>query len=1073
MTSSSIIDNIGQNTLHLRLKEISDGGIEICIATAFFSLDALYLIGDVLDSVTKVRILFGDDADARQRGLLLQKLRLQSDVDLLEERNSSPNLSALKKVEALFVAGKIEARCYTSKKFHAKAYLVKRPAYPKEAGILGSGNFTRAGLTQNIELNVALTIEQAAQLDAWFEARWSEAVLDDVTGDVLQEIRRQIDLYDPYVLYLKALTLWGNLQQDNTALVGSKLAETLDTHQLLGYRQALRILEYQHGVMVCDGVGLGKSFIALALIEKFCREGKNVLLIAPKSILVSSWLGYLKQYLSTYRAPFGSIFEIPMTGLGFHPDEESNVAKTREKTEELQRLTERADVIVVDESHNFRTPSVSRYKNLLNIALPQKGRRKKVILLTATPINTAYSDMSAQLSLIAPGDGTLIGGYRIEQVRSFARQLDKEEMLARLQMSLSLFETPNDSLNRVLESVLIQRSRKTCRELSRASGKELHFPKRRDPECLEYVFDGVSKPYSELVALADKIFRPGIAFNRELKELLDKFGVSEKTIDLKNLTGLKMQAEGIKLAAFLTEQYRKNPEPGKKVYQDEVRLAALVYANTLKQLESSPVAFQGIIQSLGLGLIARLRHVLGTQADSLIAPHRDWVQTSLFAQKQEALEDISEISTTEEIIESDTMEETVDAGESLDVSGEEADDWLIQAIRERGLGKKLAGFTEELFDVPRWTADIEGDLRLLKEIHKATLAVREVVDPKLKRVEVQLKKEIGLGGRVLVFTQSQRTATYLERELKARFPQIGIARIDSHVENTRQAILHAFCPGYNAAPDKHPPSVPKKVDILISTDVLAEGVNLQEATAILNYDIHWNPVRLIQRIGRVDRRLDPVVTPSSHEFSIYNVLPTKEIEAIIGLVGTVENRTLKISNTLGLDVSFFKSTDPAGNLKEFNSDYEGEMTKADSALTRFVNLAVKPPDAKTQFLLDQLPLGAFGVWKDAPSEGVFTLFTLEAKKTITEADREKFAPFLGYSTLCFLKSDGGRSFDAGEILEMLAGTTPGEHSANPSDEAFLSEQLKKTRNLVRDRFREVGLPQTIAPRLVCWMELKK
>lgn len=1067
MSTSSIIDNHELNTLLAKLKEIGTGGKELCIATAFFSLDALFLIADALEGFDKVRILFGGDADAKQRLRLLQLLRTQSDEDLLTQRESVPNLSPLKQVEALFVAGKIEARCYTTKKFHAKAYLVRRSMFPPELGVLGSGNFTRAGLTQNIELNVLLTTEQTSQLGVWFEERWKEAIKDDVTADVLHEIRRQIDLYNPYALYLKALTLWGQQQQDNSALVGSTLAQMLDPHQVQGYRQALRIIEQQHGVMVCDGVGLGKSFIALALMEKCCRDGLNVLLIAPKSILVSSWQGYLKEYLGCYTQPFGSIYDIPMTSFGFDLDEEKADEPTQAKIEQLRRLAERADVLVIDESHNFRKTSALRYKNLMEIVAPSRGRRKKTILLTATPINTAYHDMSAQLALITHQEGS-IGGYSIDQIRRFARELDKIASPTDVpygQLSMELFETPSESLNRVLESVLIQRSRKTCKALSEAAGKHLMFPKRRDPECVEYEFGEQSSGYSALVDLTDKRFRPGVNLFKKLKKTLDD---AEAEINVAALTKLiKAKIEGIKLAAFLMEQYRYEPKPGGKVYQDEVRLAGLVFSNTLKQLESSPVAFQGILQSLGTGLIARLKQSLKEEADGLIQPHLDWVRTPLFPKQIKEEE-------TEEGLGLFADPDLLDDGEALDTSGDEVDAWLDKAIRQRGLGKKLEDFNAQDFDVERWREDILADLKFLKEIHAATLKVRQQPDPKLEEVITRLRFDLAEGKRILVFTQSQRTAEYLERALKARLDGAGVARIDSRVEKTRAAILHAFCPGYNPPPYGYwPYSIPRRVDILISTDVLAEGVNLQEAGAILNYDIHWNPVRLIQRIGRVDRRLNPKITPETHEFSIYNVLPPPEIEKIIGLVGAVENRTLKISRTLGLDVSFFKSNDPAGNLKEFNSQYEGELSRTDKALTQYVHLTtIEPPDPAVQNLIDQLPLGAFGVWKGAPEAGVFALFTLEPTRKATEADKEKFAALLGYPVLGLAYASGRTSFDAGRILEVLSGTTPGEHSGNPSEEAVLAKQLKALKNAARDRFRDISLPGTIVPKLVCWIELK-
>ena len=192
---SSIIDNRDDNTLLNGLQILSAGGREVSIATAFFSLDALLLLADTLAGYDRIRILFGDDASHSQRKKLLQMLRQVSDADLLVQREAMPNLTPLRKVEGLFKAGRVEARCYTARKFHAKAYLINRPTNaPPKLGIIGSGNFTRPGLTQNSELNVKLYEEQTAQLDGWFGDRWDEAAADVVTDDVLAEIRRQIDL---------------------------------------------------------------------------------------------------------------------------------------------------------------------------------------------------------------------------------------------------------------------------------------------------------------------------------------------------------------------------------------------------------------------------------------------------------------------------------------------------------------------------------------------------------------------------------------------------------------------------------------------------------------------------------------------------------------------------------------------------------------------------------------------------------------------------------------------------------------------------------------------------------------
>ena len=1087
---SSIIDNRDSNTLLSSLQTVTDSGRELCIASAFFTLDALLLLADTLNGYQKIRLLFGDDADATQRRKLMEKARLASETDLLKQRESEKDgmalLSPLKVVERLFQEGKIEARCYTKQKFHAKAYLIQRDAaFAPRQGIIGSGNFTRSGMTRNIELNVSLTIEQAAHLETWFEDRWKEAEIDVVTPDILTLIQSQIALYHPYVLFQKALAVWGEYfggQYEESSL-------PLDPHQEQGFQQALNIIAREQGVMVCDGVGLGKSFIGLALMEHFCRDGRNVLLIAPKNIMESSWKGYLDLYLRRFRSPFGNITEMPMTEFGFLPEEgKKDLPPTPallEKRRLRDDLMERADVIVIDEAHNFRTPSASRYQNLYKVLQEARGRRKKVILLTATPINTEYADLSAQAALITQEKGT-IGSYSIGQIRKSAVLLDKEiqqrkktdDVLPSGQLTLAISESDSQILNKVLEALLIQRSRKTCKALAEAAGKHLRFPHRNDPAPVDYEIGASYVEFRKMIAVAKSRFDPGVALIKQMQQEVKKAEKTRQEEDAKKsgksspevyaphpAKDSKKKLPGIKLAAFLLEQYRHESVGGYKRYQDEVRLAELVFSNALKQLESSPPAFQGILQSLGEGLIARLEFIFGQAARPLIEPHLAWVRTPLFPK-----------SIPEKVDgEGEDVETQISDGEALDLSGTETDDWLIQSVQERHLARKMADFTAEKYNVARWQSDIVADLGYLQEIHAATLKARQKTDPKLKEVEPIITKAVVQGKRVLVFTQSRRTAEYLEIALKAFWEDkklnVNLARIDSRVEDTRAALLHAFCPGYNPRPLAWPSSVPERVDVLISTDVLSEGVNLQETGLILNYDIHWNPVRLIQRIGRVDRRLDPVITPETHSFDILNVLPPPEIDNILQLVGVVENRTLRISRALGLDASFFKSTDKAGNLKEFNSQYEGEMTGADRALADWLRQKAQP-DKELQEALATLPAGAFGVWKNAPHDGLFVLFTLEATDKATDADKARFQAELGHPILALERPGLPPLLSAGEIFDLLRGTVKKQVSGTPSDEQVLGERLKTLRNAVKQQFCDIDLPKTITPRLVCWMEWK-
>ena len=239
---------------------------------------------------------------------------------------------------------------------------------------------------------------------------------------------------------------------------------------------------------------------------------------------------------------------------------------------------------------------------------------------------------------------------------------------------------------------------------------------------------------------------------QELKE------AEEKKRPLKPAKILPAQLQGIKLAAFLTEQYRRAPGEGVKTYQDEVHLAGLVFSNTLKQLESSPAAFQGILQSLGTGLLARLEVAIGMEAQPYLAQHEAWLRTPLFPKEQETLLELVD----------ETASDLASDGDTLNASGGEPDAWLAEAVAKRGLVKKLREFCEPQYDVRRWRDDLLSDLDYLREIHTATLHAREQPDPKLEAVLPALISVLAQNQRVLLFTQSQRTAEYLERILKSR-----------------------------------------------------------------------------------------------------------------------------------------------------------------------------------------------------------------------------------------------------------------------------------------------------------------
>ncbi len=1057
---SSIIDNLGDNTLRKALEQISEHGRELWIATAFFSLDALNMIGEHLERADHVRILFGDDACARDRNALLNAMRYRSDDDLEKQRASDPTLAGLKYVQQMITDGKLQARVYTQEKFHAKLYISHRTGFPPISGIVGSGNFTRSGLTQNIELNVHLTPDQTAQLVDWYNRRWEEAVQDDITLVLRDEIERQIKLYAPYAIYVKALLTWGDFIQGREAPKEISILPLLDPHQEHAYRQVLRILQREPGAMLCDGVGLGKSFVALALMEHWLSEGSRVLLVAPKAILKSSWEGYLYRYLRKYSRGYANVVAQPMTWFGFDPETNESEQET------LEEYAKQADVIIIDESHNFRTSSSQRYKNLYEIVAPNERGRKKIVLLSATPINTRYEDLTNQLQLLTHDDGRISGIARLQLNRE-ARLRDKdmsekdEEVAQEDLFDLNRIASDHNLLAAALESVVVQRSRKTCRELATAAGKRLRFPSRNKPQEVRYELNYAN---NELIENATHRFRELGAYLAAYRDAVRKAADKDAPIQLPR----KKPTEGLKFSGYLPNIFLKDRPTSKREYQVEAFLAGMMFTNVMKQLESSAPAFRSIILSLGNGLALRLRHFCGDdiKVKEALELHASWLQLPE-----------NPVSDKEERDNGDEAED----GVADEASGGETDDYVCREERRAIKRLKDLGFSAETHNIPRWRDDILNDLNHLKAIYQSCQDAMAATDTKLEAVTTVIRRERAAGRKVLVFTQSRITADYVQKELQQRLSE-PVAMVNSTVGGeTRAGILHSFSPRYNDPPAhrrKADPSDLREVHVLVSTDVLAEGVNLQEAGCIISYDIHWNPTRLIQRIGRVDRRLreeDP-----DHSFDIYNVFPPPAIDDIIGLVQVVESRTRRIDKLLGIDVSFFKSTDEDGTLKEFNKLYEGESSARDEQLKRYVSQVHL--DESQIALADQLPLGALGVWDHAPINGLFALFTVTWRKpagagrhwlpehSVPDVDQKLFGSIIGTPKLFVLENNSVKS-EAPAILEMLSGAEPTEKSGLPTDINQLQKNLKKLREhalaAIPDRTRNITVE------LLCWMELKK
>lgn len=687
------------------------------------------------------------------------------------------------------------------------------------------------------------------------------------------------------------------------------------------------------------------------------------------------------------------------------------------------------------------------------------------MLLTATPVNTRYEDLSNQFQLLTHDDGTISGIARL-QLNKQARNRDRE--LSRQAAPTdqdALFDESalrtDELLGAALDSVAIQRSRQTCRALAAAAGKTLRFPTRKKPIEVNYTLNSGHEALIRETSLRFKELSEYLAaYKREVTQ------ASEKDRAVKTNFG-KQPQHGLKFSGYLPNLFLKKKAASNREAQVEAFLASMVFINVMKQLESSTPAFESIIESLGRGLGLRLRHFCGDepQVRAALERHQSWMR----------------LPSKPEAEDHDLGDEPEDAAAD-EASGGETDEYICREERRAVKRLRALGFSHKTHDIDRWRDDILNDLEHLSSIHDKCRRAREEPDAKLEAITTHVQEQRERGRKVLIFSQSRKTAEYVQAELERRLGEtVGLVNAEIGGD-TRARILHAFSPHYNDLPtgrNRQEMKALPELHVLVATDVLAEGVNLQEAGCILNFDLHWNPTRLIQRIGRVDRRLRDEDPP--HSFDILNVFPPPAINDIIRLVDTVEQRQRKIGHLLGIDVSFFRAQDEEGTLKEFNQLYEGGETPREAQLVEYIRQITL--DAKDQAAVDALPPGALGVWQGAPQDGLFALFEVAWRRpatadrhwrpedTIPPVDLKKFGRLIGAPRFALGAPGTPIQTDAPEILEVLARTVPGEPSGRPGD----IEALRKGLKYLRDRALS-SIPdrtQSVTLNLVCWLELRR
>ncbi|MFA6541352.1 MAG: helicase-related protein [Bacteroidota bacterium] len=1011
----TILDNRNDNTVLNALKRLLPESKNFDVATGYFEIGSLLALDSFWNKLEQIRIVMGDEMTKRTKKELVYTVKTLSDESIEREKEKDDSLTGLSSIRQSLHSGHISTKVYTKAKFHAKAMLMRtKPPHLSNYGIVGSSNFTEPGLCRNIELNL-LSTEQY-QLDAlqkWYEECWKEG--EEIKDVILNVIEPHLKEYLPFEVYAKALYeffLGKEMPTTSWEETESKIYPVLDDLNKAGYKQALKIANDWGGALICDGVGFGKTYIGLMLIERFLHERKRVVLIVPKSTRESVWEKRLTEYLD-YKVDeaYGAQIEI-LNHTDLH----------REKLEKrIERIRERADVIIVDEGHHFRSPNAQRSQKLYDLVEWNK-HKKPIFFLTATPINNSLYDLLHLIEYFSRGQSDYFQKLGIPNLRG---DFIKKERAVESKMDLtSVDENDEEALfpdfdiqeaekilreDKIFQALVIQRSRDYARTYFEKSGSgKFYFPTREDPKVAEYT---LAKIYGDLFT------RVKASFNKENPFL--------------------------ELTLYNTESKKREEKTiDSKVKNREKQVIMLIRATMLKRMESSYKAFESSCEDLLRSNARFLRHHAPDKWDQWKKDNDAFWET-IEKHWKERYQDVDNIDEVEE------------------------DDILPPPKVE---------LDPQFFKVEEIVADIQKDLNQLASfltfIHQN---LDETKDDKLRALENLLNEPPLTSGRVLIFTQYRDTARYLYRELKKRLPNRSIEEIDSTSKKDREEIIKRFAPYYNCTPEERVEYLKKPIEILISTDVLSEGLNLQDANLLINYDLHWNPVRLMQRIGRVDRRLDAEIEKVMGRdrciVQFWNFLPPDELDELLKLYQKVSRKVLRISKTLGIEGGkLLRPDEELEPLRVFNAQYDGIRTVEENMHLAFTELIKWHPELAES--LPKLPKRLFSGKKSEKEamRGVFAAYRFPARSVTDEQGNTKTVPGI----CCWYFHE----FGTDSVVEDLGAIDKTIQSSpeTPRHIADTMQELRKSLALIEQQCVRKELKNMNAligekATLVCWMEV--
>ena len=824
------------------------------VLVGYFRSSGFYLLCDELEKVDKIRILVGVEADPKTVALAKysrgveqlfipfsnQKATEKIMTETVQEMSEADDTLSLENGARKFVeflntpcideaadkllgnnGRKMEIRVYPDAQIHAKVYIGRFPSGSVDFGrvITGSSNFSYSGLKSNLEFNVEL--KQRSDYDfveERFDELWKKSTdITDFYSATLTEKTWLDDSITPYEIYLKMLYEY----------LKEELCDTSDEDELylpdgfmeLEFQQhatssAYKILNAYGGVFLADVVGLGKTYMAALLAQRF--SGRHLVICPPT--------------LKTY-------WEETFREFGIRRFDVESVGKLENVLHDMETKGKNYVCVFVDEAHRFRNEYTQGFELLHRICV-----NRKVVLVSATPLNNTLDDIFNLLKLFQkPQKSTIPGVANLDNFFSNIRKRLSAFVKGTPEYFRELQQASKDTRDKILRYVMVRRTRS---EIARFYADDiakqgLKFPIVAPPDRIIYRHDSVMVE----------------AFNKTINAI--------KTFKYARYTPL----------VYLKPSELIDVEDIKKKIQQQANVGGFMKMILVKRLESSIYAFRNSVCRF---IVSYEKFITMFERGKVLIGQKSDIYNLL----EEDDETISLIVDTE--------------------GGEE-----YEALK----------FTADFY------IDLQNDLTMLKSIKNVWSMIDN--DPKLDAFIHELKTNEKLcGQQIVIFTESKETGEYVNERLEKEFPNKsiffsasgGIRGKDTlNKQVARLLIQENFDPRENGG----------GLRFLVTTDVLSEGVNLHRAGIVTNYDLPWNPTRILQRVGRVNR-----IGSVNDIVRIYNFFPTDEQEEQIGLERTIKQKLQAFHDALGEDAKYLSDEEVVGTYTLFGENIYDRLNKS-------------------------------------------------------------------------------------------------------------------------------------------------